>query len=311
MKCQQCGRDINDNAKFCKYCGNPVMEHLEEPKANEAVRICTKCGKQMRNDNLFCTNCGTALAGASTPKSNHVTKKTKKKKGITLFLVVSVFIIFGCCAATAIYFFGDEIKVLLEDSFEKNNEQDTTKKNDEIEEIDMNSEEDSNQNIISNEDVTENIESTETVVSPVKSISEANTIDITASSSLSEYQMIHSANRTMDGDLSTAWVEGVEGHGVGEQISFVFDGEYEVNGFNINAGYQKNNDLYKKNSRPEEVYIKFSDGSGAKISLEDINGVQDVKFGSGIVTESITITINSVYEGNKYEDTVISEISFY
>ena len=26
MYCRKCGKEINENAKFCKYCGNPVVK---------------------------------------------------------------------------------------------------------------------------------------------------------------------------------------------------------------------------------------------------------------------------------------------
>ena len=310
MRCQQCGNDINNNAKFCKYCGNPVVERKDLLEKEENVKLCPKCGKQTRSDNLFCTNCGSSLSENLISEPKRIIQKNKKK--ITIFLVLSIFVILGCCITASLYFFGDEIKTFLEDSFEKDVEQKTVVEDNFVENTgDKNAGANFEQDMVSSEEDTENTATTEEMVTPVKTISEVKSIDITASSALSEYGMTHSGSRIMDGDVSTAWVEGVDGYGIGEQISFVFDDEYELNGFKINAGYQKNEDIYKKNSRPEEIYIKFSDGSGAKIPLEDINGVQDIKFGSGIVTEYIIITINSVYEGNKYEDTVISEILFY
>ena len=70
-------------------------------------------------------------------------------------------------------------------------------------------------------------------------------------------------------------------------------------------------DLYSKNSRPKEIYISFADGSGESQVLSDTNGKQDIKLSNPVVTDSITLRIDSVYPGSKYEDTVITEMSLY
>lgn len=132
-----------------------------------------------------------------------------------------------------------------------------------------------------------------------------------ASSELSENGMTHSAGRICDGRLENAWVEGASGAGVNESVVFTFDGEYKVSGMNINAGYQKNQDIYYKNARPQSVKLTFSDGSSMSLDLGDICGPQNIAFGHPVKTSEITIAIESVYPGNKYEDLAISEIAWY
>ncbi len=127
----------------------------------------------------------------------------------------------------------------------------------------------------------------------------------------SKYHILHLPERAIDGDLATGWAEGVSGQGIGESITVYFDGMYLVSGIKIYAGYQKNNDSYNKNSRPKEVYVEFSDGSGESCILKDMNDVQNMKFASSVITDSITLRIDSVYPGDEYEDTVITEISPY
>lgn len=138
-----------------------------------------------------------------------------------------------------------------------------------------------------------------------------NVESISATSALSEYGMTHSANRVADGDASTAWVEGADGQGIGESITFQFSGYHLVWGMRINAGYQKSSDLYQKNSRPKKLKVSYSDGISESYDLQDINDIQEIKFRSTTLTDSITVTIESVYEGTKYEDVSISEISFF
>lgn len=134
---------------------------------------------------------------------------------------------------------------------------------------------------------------------------------ISATSALSEYDMTYSPDRAIDGDLATAWVEGVDGPGEHEAIVCRFNDAYQVSGFHINAGYQKNQDIYSKNSRPAQIQVTDDEGQKYLYDLQDLNGVQTIEFTAPLKTNSITIEIISVYYGTKYEDTAISEISFF
>lgn len=144
-------------------------------------------------------------------------------------------------------------------------------------------------------------------------VSMSGVISVTASSYLSEpnLNLYHTPERTVDGSLSTAWVEGIDGSGVGESISFTFDQTYLVSGMHINAGYQKSEELYWMNARPASLTVTFSDGTQQTVLLRDVNARQDIAFGAPVETQSIRLTIASLYEGTTYADTVISEVSFY
>ena len=132
--------------------------------------------------------------------------------------------------------------------------------------------------------------------------------DVTASSYLSEENIKHVPDLIMDGDTTTAWVEGVDGNGEGESITFTFGDLYAVSDIKIWNGYQKSEDLYYKNARPAELELEFSDGSTERISLQDTSsGFQEFAL-ERHVTSYVKIKIISTYEGSKYEDTVISEI---
>ena len=92
--------------------------------------------------------------------------------------------------------------------------------------------------------------------------------DVSASSYLSEKNIKHVPDRIMDGDTTTAWVEGVEGNGEGESITFTFGDLYVVSDIKIWNGYQKSEDLYYKNARTSELELEFSDGSTERISFQ-------------------------------------------
>lgn len=55
--CEQCGKQMKDNAKFCPICGAPV-ETEEAPES----KVCPKCGEMLENQAEFCTACGTGFA---------------------------------------------------------------------------------------------------------------------------------------------------------------------------------------------------------------------------------------------------------
>ncbi len=134
---------------------------------------------------------------------------------------------------------------------------------------------------------------------------------VMASSSLSEYNMTHSPKRLYDGDLSSAWVEGAEGQGIGESVTFCFDQTCRLTGFLIYGGYQKSTDLYQKNSRPAKLRVFIPGYEETIYLLGDEFGAQEIPLEFPVEADEITFTIEEVYPGSKYEDTVISELTFY
>lgn len=148
-------------------------------------------------------------------------------------------------------------------------------------------------------------------LSDVSSITMDSVLSIQASSYLSEKNYTHFPENIVDGTLQNAWVEGAVGQGVEEWIQFSFNGTYTVSGIEIYSGYQKSADLYQKNSRPKDVRIVFSDGTEESFTLDDIDGIQTLYFSKGMNTDTLTLYIESVYPGTKFEDTVISEINLF
>lgn len=62
--CKNCGKEINENAKFCSGCG--VSLTGETPSSNPqqnstAGTPCPKCGSIIPLGNVACTNCGSLL----------------------------------------------------------------------------------------------------------------------------------------------------------------------------------------------------------------------------------------------------------
>ena len=123
--------------------------------------------------------------------------------------------------------------------------------------------------------------------------------------------------RLFDGQMGTAWVEGVSGGGVGEFITLrliAIAGNVEnyiyLNGFEINNGYCKDRETWIKNGRVKKIRIYLNERGIFNGNLEDNMREQRISLGSHLVKidDVIKIEIRGVYPGSKYEDTAISEL---
>ncbi|MBQ9058002.1 MAG: hypothetical protein IJ125_02330 [Atopobiaceae bacterium] len=138
--------------------------------------------------------------------------------------------------------------------------------------------------------------------------------DAVASTTLApdQYVSYYGALNAIDHNLTTAWNEGAKGPGKGEWLRLQASGEQRVSGLRIVAGYPKNEAVYKNNNRPKEITIELSDGYKLKTTLNDeFGGWQRVEFDEAHATKSVTLTINSVYSGSKYDDTSFAEVEVF
>lgn len=131
-----------------------------------------------------------------------------------------------------------------------------------------------------------------------------------ASSELEPYQDItYSPYNVDDDDINTCWSEGVEGDGIGEWIQLSYDTDEPIEALSICNGYAKSEDLYTSNNRVKDASIEFADGTIETFTLEDDMYVdQIVEFSEPKDCSTIKITIESVYEGDDYADTCLSEV---
>lgn len=114
----------------------------------------------------------------------------------------------------------------------------------------------------------------------------------------------------LDGDLRTAWVEGVAGPGVGEWIQLDFDREVQLSRVRITPGYFKSGKLWRENNRLAAATYHFSDGSARSVNFADQMETQSLEI-AGMKTHWVRITIDNIYGGSAdSEDTPISEITF-
>jgi hypothetical protein len=119
----------------------------------------------------------------------------------------------------------------------------------------------------------------------------------------------------IDGQLETAWVEGVEGPGLGEWIELRFPEAVEVHAIHVDVGFDESAELFTKNNRVREATLRFSDGQSATVTFEDVRGMQPVSvvdlFDGPVATTSVELVIEAVTPGSAYDDTCIAEIEVY
>lgn len=101
MRCNNCGAELQDNAKFCTSCGSKV----ESVGPQAGPKHCPNCGSQLAGDASFCTNCGQRVGGPvrqAAPRNNYIRPRQNQanaKKlgliigGVVLALLLLIFVI--------------------------------------------------------------------------------------------------------------------------------------------------------------------------------------------------------------------------
>jgi|GEM_PF-3269261 len=113
----------------------------------------------------------------------------------------------------------------------------------------------------------------------------------------------------IDGDYTTAWVEGVDGPGIGESLTLSFGVSTKLWDIALLPGYFASLELWVANNRVKKVQITLSDGTSVTEEFEDVKQGLYVLFSDTHQVEWIRLTIPEVYPGNHWDDTAISEVA--
>ena len=138
---------------------------------------------------------------------------------------------------------------------------------------------------------------------------------ITASSVLkSGANLNYGADNAHDFSLRTAWVEGVEGDGIGESITYCFPKENPpITTVDIFNGYMKSDQVWQDNARVKQLKLSINGKPYVLLNLKDTKSMQSFNIGSVRPENAdlyLKFEIMDVYKGDKYDDTAISEIEF-
>jgi hypothetical protein len=112
----------------------------------------------------------------------------------------------------------------------------------------------------------------------------------------------------LDGDKQTAWVEGVDGDGIGEWLVLSWSTERNVKGFRIANGYGKTPRLFDRNGRVSKLALTFSSGERTTLTLDDTADERTYMLPRPFKAMWVRFEILGNRRGTKYSDTAISEL---
>lgn len=132
---------------------------------------------------------------------------------------------------------------------------------------------------------------------------------VTASSYLKESKSKYEPDNLRKSIFDGPWVEGIDGSGIGEYLTFTFNNDSKVNALLISNGYVsfEKPELFIKNNRVKRILIESIDGNFIKeYELLDTATLQTIRLNQYV--KKIRITILEVYKGSTWDDTCINMI---
>ncbi len=120
----------------------------------------------------------------------------------------------------------------------------------------------------------------------------------------------NSAWSAFDGQTTTSWQEGAQGDGVGEYVGISFDREYQVQVITLLLGNHRSDSWYVKNNTPKTLAINL----GGQVFLASFPKEKTefaVVLSRPVAASNIKLTIEEVYKGTEYEDSIIAEVGVY
>lgn len=101
MKCNNCGADLADNAKFCTSCG----ANVEAQGPQGGPRHCPNCGSQLAEGASFCTNCGQKVGGPVNQGARKVENKLANTYNGNNLNIQKIAMIAGCVVLALLLIF--------------------------------------------------------------------------------------------------------------------------------------------------------------------------------------------------------------
>lgn len=117
-----------------------------------------------------------------------------------------------------------------------------------------------------------------------------------------------------DGSRYTSWQDGNEQtNGLNESIILEFGEQKTVDVICVFPGDAKSEKLFYDNARIKKARLKFSDGSSVTYNFDDTfdEDYQTIWLNKPVETSSVEITAVEVYDGLKYDELSVSEITVY
>lgn len=316
MFCRHCGKEINDNSKFCGFCGKSVEKSSSKKislvKDEDIVYLDSDDDTEFSDYDFDDVDNFNYEDDFNYNKNQNNNKKNNNKLIAILSCIILVLVMIFIVFKLNIF---DKINnqpvasisnVDSYSDYDENEEYIDEESYDE--EFGEENENSSNEDLENKIDKNENISNTNQTSKP-KTLNKINILYSECSSILHDTSnKNYDSTKVLDNDFSTVWSEGVSGYGSGEWIKLEFDSTYTVKKIKIVNGLVNKKNGYYNNNRPESLTLQFSDGSSQTVYLEDNNTGYQVIDINEVDTYYVKFVINSVYYGSKYDDTCIADI---
>lgn len=288
--------------------------------------FCPKCGAQVTPGNEYCDKCG-------APLSNELHLEGKKKKSSPLLVVVVAVEILVIAVVGGVLFFHfsrensektAESEIVQEDTASDKKEETAPlekQKKEEASPVSIAPTEPAENSVTTKTPEPEAPPSPEAVVITEKKkvddiragcqrLTTDKVTEASASSTIQQDKVTNPPINILDDDSMSNWQEGVEGEGIGENTYFKFDREYPMEALTLRLGNWKTERYFYGNNRPKTLKIEAG-GQTFMTSFPDKWEEFAVQFTSPIQTDDLKITIEEVYKGGEWDDTVITDICFW
>ncbi|MBP5384461.1 MAG: discoidin domain-containing protein [Lachnospiraceae bacterium] len=173
---------------------------------------------------------------------------------------------------------------------------------------------------------------------PEESASEADTVveyverkvmirDASASSYLktvSQDGQTYEPFHVIDGNYTTAWIEGKDDLGIGESLSFDLGNTERITRMLIYNGFLNTKYRYAINGKVTRLLVEFDDGTSQTVDVNTMSapdtkvpfteselGPTEVIFDEPVNASGVKLTILDAVQGTKYKDVCISEVEIY
>ena len=140
---------------------------------------------------------------------------------------------------------------------------------------------------------------------------------IVASSCLERDGKIYEAGNVHDFTLTTQWIEGVPGQGIGEYLEYTFPGNCpRITTISLINGDITDATTWKNRSRVKRLKVYYNNKPYAILDLKDSRSLQTFEIGTigfndaNMPQWTLRFEILEVYPGETAEETTISELIF-
>lgn len=146
---------------------------------------------------------------------------------------------------------------------------------------------------------------------------------VTATSTLKDKKNRYKPENLLDANEATAWCEGKPTDGVGESITIEFKQPVNLGGFYFSPMYAKSFKTMRNNNRVKKFTVT-TDGASHPVTVDvfehnecgpgpmacpELTRPQAVFFPGGRQVKKLTVRIDQVEKGAKYNDTCLSTLS--